>query len=78
MFIFKKTNGSLEVAPERFLPETFDAEMLAQVEEVLCVNKILVKQTRLVLKSPEDRANIRAKQTQPEAEPKPRKSKKSK
>ena len=78
MFVFKKTNGSLEVAPASSSPDKFDAEMLAQVEEVLCVNKILVKQTRLVLKSPEDRANIRAKQAQPEEDPKPRKSKKSK
>lgn len=78
MFIFKKTNGSLEVAPANFSPDNYDAEMLAQVEEVLCINKVLVKQTRLVLKSPEARAKIRETQPQAEVEKKPRRNKKGK
>lgn len=78
MFIFKKTNGALEVAPANFSPDNYDAEMLAQVEEVLCINKVLVKQTRLVPKNPEARAKIRETQLQAEAEEKPRRNKKGK
>ncbi len=68
MFIFKRENGALEIAPANFSPDKFDESVLSGVAEVLCVGKILVKQTRLVLKSREEMANIRE-QAQRAAEP---------
>lgn len=59
MFIFKDVSGALRVAPAEFSPENFDEKMLEDVEEVYCISKVLVKQTRLVVKDKEERRQIR-------------------
>lgn len=59
MFIFKDASGALRVAPAEFSPEKFDEKMLEDVEEVYCISKVLVKQTRLVVKDREERKQIR-------------------
>lgn len=57
MHVFRKTDGSLVDAPEDFDPDRPDAKLLEDVEEVLVVGKVLVKQLRLV---PKPREEIRA------------------
>lgn len=59
MFIFKKTDGMLEVAPAGFDPDKPDPTLLEEVEEILVVSKVLVKQLRLVPKSKEEIAQVR-------------------
>lgn len=61
MFIFKKAGGELEVAPEGFDPDNPDLAMLEDVEEVLVVSKVLVKQVKLVPKAKEEIARVRKK-----------------
>ena len=48
MYIFRMTSGELRDAPEDFSPDAPDFEQLADVEEVLVIGKVLVKQLRLV------------------------------
>lgn len=50
MYIFRMTSGELRDAPEDFSPDAPDFEQLADVEEVLVIGKVLVKQLRLVAK----------------------------
>ncbi|MBQ9407483.1 MAG: hypothetical protein IJU37_12200, partial [Desulfovibrio sp.] len=59
MYIFKFDNGELHIAPEQFDPDNPDFDILKDVSEVLCVNKVLVKQLKLVAKSKEEREAIR-------------------
>ena len=67
LFVMEEGRDIIE-APKNFSPDKFNEEMLAGVAEVLCVNKILVKQTKLVLKNREDRDNIRNSQQSVEPE----------
>lgn len=64
MYIFKCDLGEFRQAPDNFDPDNPDFEMLKDVSEVLCVNKVLVKQMKLVVKSKEEREVIRNKQQQ--------------
>lgn len=59
MYVFKFSNGDLKEAPVDFNPDNPDFEQLKDVEEVLCISKILVKQMKLVVKSKEERDAIR-------------------
>ena len=59
MYIFRMTSGELRDAPEDFSPDAPDFEQLADVEEVLVIGKVLVKQLRLVAKPREERDRIR-------------------
>lgn len=60
MYIFKMTTGELREAPATFNPEQPDFAELEEVDEVLVISKVLVKQIRLVAKPKEERAAIRA------------------
>ena len=60
MYLYKNSDGSIVPAPADFSPESPDFEALAEVEEVLFVSKIYVKQLRLVVKPKEERDAIRS------------------
>lgn len=60
MLIFKAIDGKLHEAPKDFSIDEPDMSMLAGVEEIYVVSKTLVKQTRLVVKDKNERAQIRA------------------
>ena len=59
MYIFRMTSGELRDAPDDFSPDAPDFDQLADVEEVLVIGKVLVKQLRLVAKPREERDRIR-------------------
>ncbi|WP_300718794.1 hypothetical protein [uncultured Desulfovibrio sp.] len=67
MYIFRMTSGELRDAPEDFSPDAPDFDQLADVEEVLVIGKVLVKQLRLVAKPREERDRIREQLSTPEA-----------
>ncbi len=56
MYIFRK-KGTLIEAPASFDPDDPDLEMLEDVDEVLVISKVLVKQVRLVVKPKEAAAS---------------------
>ena len=66
MYIFRMTSGELRDAPEDFSPDAPDFEQLADVEEVLVIGKVLVKQLRLVAKPREERDRIREQLSTPD------------
>lgn len=66
VYIFKMNDGSLMSAPENFDPDAPDFALLEDVEEVLVIGKVLVKQCRLVAKDRETRAAIRRANSTPE------------
>lgn len=68
MYIFRMTSGELRDAPRDFSPDAPDFDQLADVEEVLVIGKVLVKQLRLVVKPREERDRIREQLSTPEAE----------
>jgi len=59
MYIFKYYSGELKEAPDGFNPDNPDFSILQDVDEVLCINKILTKQMKLVAKSKEEIKKIR-------------------
>ena len=59
MYIFKMRTGELKEAPSNFNPDNPDFTILEDVNEVLCINKILVKQMKLVVKQKEEIKKIR-------------------
>ena len=61
MYVFKLDDGSLKEAPKGFSVDKPDFNLLKNVDEVLCVSKVLVKQMRLVVKSKEEIAEVRSK-----------------
>ena len=63
MYVFKHSNGDLKLAPKDFNPDKPDFNLLKDVDEVLCINKVLVKQMKLVVKAKEEREQIRETQT---------------
>ncbi len=67
MYILMLETGELRLAPANFDPSKPDFSMLSEVQEVLCVNKVLVKQMRLVVKSNEEIRKIRQKIAQEDA-----------
>lgn len=69
MHVFRKTDGSLVDAPEDFDPDRPDGKLLEDVEEVLVVGKVLVKQLRLVPRPREEIRAIREELSTPDAEP---------
>ena len=82
MYIFRMTSGELRDAPEDFSPDAPDFEQLADVEEVLVIGKVLVKQLRLVAKPREERDRIREQLSTPDLpgeveEEKPRRRRRS-
>ena len=77
MLLFHMTDGSYKEAQRGFDVDKPDLGMLEDVEEVLVVGKVLVKQIRLVPRPKEERAQIRtamseglAAQQKPGIEPK--------
>ena len=64
MYILRMESGELRLAPREFDPSKPDFSMLSDVQEVLCVNKVLVKQMRLVVKSQDEIRKIRLKNEQ--------------
>lgn len=50
MVIFKKTDGSLVVAPEGFSIEKPAPDVLSDVSEIYQVSKVYVKEMKLVVK----------------------------
>lgn len=77
VLLFHMTDGSYKEAPRGFDVDKPDLGMLEDVEEVLVVGKVLVKQIRLVPRPKEERAQIRtamseglAAQQKPGIEPK--------
>ena len=74
MFVFRKEDGTLVEAYQGFSPEKPDFGKLADVSEVLCVNKVLVKQMKLVVKDKSERASVRARLGEEDAEPTPKRS----
>ena len=82
MYIFRMTSGELRDAHEDFSPDAPDFEQLADVEEVLVIGKVLVKQLRLVAKPREERDRIREQLSTPDLpeeveEEKPRRRRRS-
>lgn len=61
MYIFKMSDGALAMAPANFSPDNLAEGDLANVVEIYCVAKTLVKQTRLVVKPRGEIENIRKK-----------------
>ncbi len=59
MYLYKKNDGSIVPAPAGFSPDAPDFDALADVEEVLFVSKVYVKQLRLVVKPKEERDALR-------------------
>lgn len=59
MYLFRMNSGEIKEANADFDPDRPDFEQLADVEEVLYVSKILVKQLRLVVKPKEERDAIK-------------------
>ncbi|MCQ2444885.1 MAG: hypothetical protein MJ061_05295 [Mailhella sp.] len=70
MYVFRHSDGTLTDAPESFDPEKPSFEELADIDEILCISRVLVKQLRLVPKPREERAAIMKENTRP-AEPMP-------
>ena len=60
------TTGELRDAPEDFSPEDPDFKQMADVEEVLGIGKVLVKQLRRVAKPREERDRIREQLSTPD------------
>ena len=76
VILFHMSDGTYKEAPGDFDTEKPDMDRLEGVEEVLVVGKVLVKQVRLVPKSREERAQIRASMSKtetPAGKPKKRK-----
>ena len=67
MYILRMESGELRLAPREFDPSKPDFSLLSDVQEVLCVNKVLVKQMRLVVKSQAEIREIRQKIEQEDA-----------
>lgn len=67
MYILRMESGELRLAPREFDSSKPDFSMLSDVQEVLCVNKVLVKQMRLVVKSQAEIREIRQKIEQEDA-----------
>ena len=59
MYAFKYESGEVRMAPDTFDPDKPDFELLKDVSEVLCINRVLVKQMRLVVKPKEEIHEIR-------------------
>ena len=82
MYIFRMTSGELRDAPDDFSPDAPAFDQLADVEEVLVIGKVLVKQLRLVAKPREERDRIREQLSTPDLpeeveEEKPRRRRRS-
>ena len=60
MYIFRTKNGALVEAPKEFNPDNANVDALGDVEEIYCINKILIKQLKLVVKDKPERDRIRA------------------
>lgn len=60
MYIFKMLDGTLQYAPENFNPDSFEPEILENVQEVYCISKTLIKQMKLVVKRREEMEKVRA------------------
>ena len=58
MYIFKLSDGSLVESYQGLDPDKPDFSRLADVQEVLGVNKVLEKQIRLVPKPKEERSKL--------------------
>ncbi len=66
MYLFKMSNGEIKESYADFDPDRPDFEQLVDVDEILFVSKVYVKQLRLVVKSKEERDTIRRRRTSQE------------
>lgn len=60
MYLFRHSNGKIEEAYSGFNPDTPQFDQLSDVEEVLFVGKVFIKQLKLVVKPFEERQQIRS------------------